>query len=172
MKSRLYKVLGLVMAIIMLAGVLPITAMAMQEFTFLNPLATIEPRVNTPLACRQGIIDILEGTGPRQLRIGLVSYHKNNNAEFPMALAEKLKDHLEEEHGPDLEVIIVTQAPGPCPTSPALGTRPGLDFLFRTIVDDDPNFIPNIAHPWNNRPDIVYDIWAERVDALIMGVAD
>ena len=54
----------LLAAVILSAFFLPVTAKATHTYRFLNPLGTVEPRLETPLADRQGVIDILNGTVP------------------------------------------------------------------------------------------------------------
>ena len=107
----------LLAAVILSAFFLPVTAKATHTYRFLNPLGTVEPRLETPLADRQGVIDILNGTGERTLRLGVAWYYKPLDAE-------------------------------------------------------PPQYIPAVGHAWNIRADIVYDTWAEKVDAIIMGVGD
>ena len=61
----------LLVAGILLGFFLPTTVGAVNTYRFLNPLGTVEPRADTPLADRQQVIDILNGTGERTLRLGV-----------------------------------------------------------------------------------------------------
>lgn len=126
-------------------------------YYFLNPLGTVEPRAETPLADRQPVIDILNGTGDRTLRLGVAWYYKPLDAEPPYAIAEMLKEKWEKEH-PGLTVELVI----PDPEAMGIGSE----------LPANDEYIPAVGHAWNIRADIVYDKWAEKVDAIIMGVGD
>ena len=126
-------------------------------YYFLNPLGTVEPRAETPLADRQPVIDILNGTGERTLRLGVAWYYKPLDAEPPYAIAEMLKEKWEKEH-PGLTVELVI----PDPEAMGIGSE----------LPANDEYIPAVGHAWNIRADIVYDKWAEKVDAIIMGVGD
>ena len=147
----------LLVAGILLGFFLPTTVGAVNTYRFLNPLGTVEPRADTPLADRQQVIDILNGTGERTLRLGVAWYYKPLDAEPPYAIAEMLKEKWEKEH-PGLTVQLVI----PDPEAQGIGSE----------IPEDPQYIPAIGHAWNIRADIVYDTMAEKVDAIIMGVGD
>lgn len=147
----------LLAAVILSAFFLPVTVKATHTYRFLNPLGTVEPRLETPLADRQGVIDILNGTGERTLRLGVAWYYKPLDAEPPYAIAEMLKEKWEKEH-PGLTVKLVI----PDPEAQGIGSE----------LPADTQYIPAVGHAWNIRADIVYDTWAEKVDAIIMGVGD
>ena len=100
----------LLVAGILMGLLLPTTAGAVNTYRFLNPLGTVEPRQDTPLADRQGVIDILNGTGERTLRLGVAWYYKPLDAEPPYAIAEMLKEKWEKEH-PGLTVQLVIPDP-------------------------------------------------------------
>ncbi|MCR4771860.1 MAG: hypothetical protein K5855_06060 [Oscillospiraceae bacterium] len=129
----------------------------MQTYKFLNPLGTVEPRQDTPLADRQPVIDILNGTGERTLRLGVAWYYKPLDAEPPYAIAEMLKEKWEAEH-PGLTVELVI----PDPEAAGLGSE----------LPADPQYIPAVGHAWNIRAEVVYDTWKDKVDAMILGVGD
>ena len=161
-KTILTKVLGILLALIMLAGTIPVSALASEEKTyyFLNPLGTVEPRAETPLADRSRVTDILYAEGERTLCLGAAWYIKPLDGEPAIALAQMLKEKWEAESAdpnhpipPGLTVqIIMASGMGEIPSSP--------------------DRIPIVGHPWNNKVDLVYDAWAERTDALIAGVGD
>ena len=156
--KKLKSVLGVLLSITMLVGPIPGTAFAQEkEYEFLNPLGTVEPRQDTPLADRQKIIDILEGTGERTLRLGVAWYYKPLDAEPPYAIAEMLKEKWEAMY-PGLTVTLVI----PDPNASGIGSE----------LPADPQYIPAVGHAWNNRADIVYDTWAANVDAMVFGVGD
>ena len=157
-RRNLRSLLGFLLAAgILLGFFLPTTAGAVNTYRFLNPLGTVEPRQDTPLADRQGVIDILNGTGERTLRLGVAWYYKPLDAEPPYAIAEMLKEKWEKEH-PGLTVQLVI----PDPEAQGIGSE----------LPADDQYIPAIGHAWNIRADIVYDTMAEKVDAIIMGVGD
>jgi len=157
--KKLKSALGILVSLAMLIGPLPVTAFAQgATYQFLNPLGTVEPRLDTPLADRQKITDILNGEGERTLRLGVAWYYKPLDAEPPYAIAEMLKEKWEAEYPPGLTVQLVI----PDPETTAMGSE----------IPADPQFIPSVGHAWNNRPDVVYDTWASQVDAMIFGVGD
>jgi hypothetical protein len=156
------KVLGLLLMIVMLAGTVPFSALAQQEKTyyFLNPLGTVEPRPETPLADRSRVTEILYAEGPRTLRLGAAWYIKPLDGEPAIALVQMLKEKWEAESSdpnhpipPGLTVELIMGS--------GMGEIPGRR-----------DQIPIVGHPWNNKVDLVYDAWAERTDALIAGVGD
>ena len=159
-KTKLVSAVGVLLALMMLVGLVPAFGTDANaeytEYQFLNPLGTIEPRLDTPLADRQSVIDILEGTGPRQLRLGTAWYMKPLDAEPTIAMGRLLKELWEGMYAPGLEVVIVRAGPGAGMSS----------------IPDSRNNIPNVGHPWNSRPDAWYDSIADRVDAVILGVGD
>jgi len=157
-KKMLKSLFGILLPLAMLAGLVSITASAQgAEYLFLNPLATVEPRQDTPLADRQKIVDILQGEGERTLRLGVAWYYKPLDAEPPYAIAEMLKEKWEGMY-PGLTVELVI----PDPNASGIGSE----------LPADPQYIPAVGHAWNNRPDVVYDTWASMVDAIIFGVGD
>jgi len=158
-RKRLKSVFGILLPLALLAGLIPVIASDQgTEYRFLNPLATVEPRLDTPLADRQKVIDILNGTGERTLRLGVAWYYKPLDAEPPYAIAEMLKEKWEAEYPPGLTVELVI----PDPAAAGIGSE----------LPADPQYIPAVGHAWNNRPDVVYDTWASMVDAIIFGVGD
>lgn len=157
-RKKLESVLVSLLSLGLLLGPFPITAFAQEtEYSFLNPLGTVEPRRDTPLADRQKIIDILEGQGERTLRLGVAWYYKPLDAEPPYAIAELLKAKWEAAY-PGLTVKLVI----PDPAASGIGSE----------LPADPQYIPAVGHAWNNRADVVYDTWAQKVDAMIFGVGD
>ena len=159
MGKKLKSVFGVLLSFALLIGPIPITAFAQEtEYKFLNPLGTVEPRLDTPLADRQKVIDILEGTGERTLRLGVAWYYKPLDAEPPYAIAEMLKEKWEAQYPAGLTVQLVI----PDPNASGIGSE----------LPDDPQYIPAVGHAWNNRADVVYDKWASMVDAMIFGVGD
>jgi len=163
--KKLKTVLGFLVSFAMLIGSIPVTVYAQdsvlvteeKEYQFLNPLATVEPRVDTPLADRSKVTDILNGEGPRELRLGVAWYYKPLDAEPPYAIARMLKAKWEAEY-PGLTVRLVI----PDPAAAGIGSE----------LPADPQYIPAVGHAWNNRPDVVYDTWASKVDAMVFGVGD
>ena len=112
MGKKLKTLFGVLLSFALLVGPIPINAFAQEtEYKFLNPLGTVEPRRDTPLADRQKIIDILEGTGTRTLRLGVAWYYKPLDAEPPYALAEMLKEKWESDYPPGLTVRLVIPDP-------------------------------------------------------------
>ena len=85
-RRNLRSLLGFLLAAgILLGFFLPTTAGAVNTYRFLNPLGTVEPRQDTPLADRQGVIDILNGTGEK---IGLTDvftlFNEDSGEEIPV----------------------------------------------------------------------------------------
>lgn len=157
-KGKILALVGVVLVLAIAASIIvPIKASAVRTYEFLNPLGTVEPRQDTQLADRQKVTDILNGTGERTLRLGVAWYYKPLDAEPPYAIAEMLKEKWEEEH-PGLTVELVI----PDPEAAGIGSE----------LPADPQYIPAVGHAWNIRADVVYDAWAENVDAMILGVGD
>lgn len=157
-KGKLLALVGIVLALAIVAAIIvPVKASAARTYEFLNPLGTVEPRQDTPLADRQKVIDILNGTGERTLRLGVAWYYKPLDAEPPYAIAEMLKEKWEKEY-PGLTVELVI----PDPEAAGIGSE----------LPADDQYIPAVGHAWNIRADVVYDTWADKVDAMILGVGD
>jgi hypothetical protein len=164
LKNRviLKKVLGLLMMLTILAATFPFTALAKETKTyyFLNPLGTIEPHYETPLADRSRVTDILYGEGNRTLRLGVAWYIKPLDGEPAIALAQMLKEKWESE-----------SADPNHPIPPGLTVQLIMGSGFGSIPAST-NQIPIVGHPWNSKTDLVYDTWAARTDAIICGVGD
>lgn len=161
-KAKLLQVLGLLLMLVLMVGTVPASAVEQAEKTyyFLNPLGTVEPRQETPLADRKRVTDILYAEGERTLRLGVAWYIKPLDGEPAIALAQMLKEKWEAESAdpnhpqpPGLTVKLI------------MGSGKG-------EIPANPDQIPIVGHPWNNKVDLVYDTWAERCDALIAGVGD
>ena len=161
-RKKLISVVGILLALVMLAGLVPVISLAeYKEYQFLNPLGTIEPRQETRITDRQGIVDILEAEGERTLRLGTTWYYKPLDADPAVALGQMLKEKWEAEYPPGLTVQIVTPDP-----SSAAGAN------MSTLPAADGPYIPYIGHAWNIRAEQVYDMIADKVDAVIMGTGD
>lgn len=163
MKNKiLTKVFGLLMMLTLLAGIIPFSALAKETKTyyFLNPLGTVEPQHETPLADRGRVTDILYGEGDRTLRLGVAWYIKPLDGEPAIALGQMLKEKWEAESAdpnhpiPSGLTVQIIMASG-------FGAVPPAN-----------NQIPIVGHPWNSKTDLVYDTWAARTDAIICGVGD
>jgi hypothetical protein len=161
LKKKLTKVLGLLLTLVMLVGIVPVSALAAEKtYYFLNPLGTVEPRQETPLADRGRVTNILYGEGPRTLRLGVAWYIKPLDGEPAIALAQMLKAKWEAESAapnnsiPSGLTVQIVMASG-------MGAIPA-----------NPSQIPIVGHPWNSKTDLVYDTWAARTDAIICGVGD
>lgn len=161
-KISLVKVGVILLLCTLAAGIIPASAVMQEEKTyyFLNPLGTVEPRQETPLADRKRVTDILYAEGERTLRLGVAWYIKPLDGEPAIALAQMLKEKWEAESAdpnhpipPGLTVKLIMGS--------GMGEIPG-----------NPDQIPIVGHPWNNKVDLVYDTWAERTDAIICGVGD
>ena len=182
-RKKLRFLLACLLTLVMLASAVPVAAFAqpLQTFEFHHPMSVVEPRFNVPLASRDGIREILFASGERQLRIGMGSYHKGNNFEAAFALALEFEEYWETRsnnpadtdvpEGLNVELIFLAPNSGPAGGVGQAGT-PGINFIYRGVVGSDPNHIPNVGPAWNNRPDVLYDAWADRLDGIIMGVAD
>jgi hypothetical protein len=161
LKKTLTKALGLLLTLIMLVSIVPVSALAAEKtYIFLNPLGTVEPRQETPLADRSRVTDILYAEGPRTLRLGVAWYIKPLDGEPAIALAQMLKEKWEAESaapsnkiptGLTVQIVMAT----------GMGTIPA-----------NTNQIPIVGHPWNSKTELVYDAWAARTDAIICGVGD
>lgn len=163
MKYKLHiRILGLLMMLIMLAGIIPLSALAKETKTyyFLNPLGTVEPLKETPLADRSRVTDILYAEGRRTLRLGVAWYIKPLDGEPAIALAQMLKEKWESE----------SEDPNH-PMPPGLTVQLIMGSGFGS-VPASPYQIPIVGHPWNSKAELVYDAWAERTDAIICGVGD
>jgi len=215
-KKKLSILLAIVLTIVMMASIFPATAFSMQTYYFLNPLGTITPRQDIPLACRSSVTDILEAEGSRELRLGVSWFRKSLDGDVALALAEMLRDYWHSASAnparTDIPAGLTVRLVYPPPpenvpiagvTGPMRPGVPGQDFVTQTTIQVTPethgcchidvdhtgiatpafdtyaafgrpyyHFIPNIGFPWNPRADHVYDQWAERADAMIMGVGD
>ena len=202
-KKKLSSVLGILLVLVMIAGFLPLeNALALERFEFLNPLGIVEPRRDIPLACRDNLIDLVNGVPgtvgrfgvvpepdvngivPREVRIGVSQYVKPLDGEPAHGVAILLANYLEAasanpartDVAPGLTVRIVF--PGNTPVGDYVPLRPpmanwgGFFGPPHGTVPANPLHIPNLGDAWNNRADLVYDAWAERTDAMIFGVGD
>ena len=152
--KKLSKVLVMLLALVMLVGMVPFSALAAEStYYFLNPLGRVEPRLDTPLAERSGVTDILYATGTRTLRLGVTWYTKPLDGEPPIALGQMLKAKWEAQSADPA----YTQIPAGLTVQLLVGAADG---------------IPSGLYPWNNKADAVYDTWAANADALIVGVGD
>lgn len=150
-KKILTKALGLLLTVVMLAGILPFAALADGEttYTFLNPLGTIEPRRDIPLADRSKVTNILYNTGTRTLRLGISWYYKPLDGEPAVALGQMLKEKWEAES----RDVNNTRIPAGLTVNVVTNLTSGL-------------------HPWNNKTDATYDNWMNNSDCVIVGVGD
>lgn len=148
--------------LIALAGIFPFSAMAQETKTyyFLNPLGTVEPQYETPLADRSRVTDILYAEGRRTLRLGVAWYIKPLDGEPAIALAQMLKEKWEAESADPNHPI-------PSGLTVQIIMASGFGAIPAPV-----NQIPIVGHPWNSKTDLVYDTWAARTDAIICGVGD
>ncbi|MDR0905219.1 MAG: hypothetical protein LBN00_03435 [Oscillospiraceae bacterium] len=154
MKKSLARVMGFLLAFVALLSIGSGCAKKVAPLTtyeFLNPIGTVEPRRDVPLAERSKVTDILYGTGARTLRLGVSWYYKPLDGEPAVALGQMLKEKWEKESKDPNN----TQIPE------------GL--TVRLTVG---GVISNGLHPWNNKTDGTYDNWALNADAMIVGVGD
>jgi hypothetical protein len=126
-------------------------AKTLTTYQFLNPIGTVEPRRDVPLAERSGVTDILYGEGARTLRLGVSWYYKPLDGEPAVALGQMLKEKWEKESGDPGN----TQIPEGLTVQLTVG-----------------GILANGLHPWNNKSDNTYDNWAANSDAMIIGVGD
>lgn len=168
MKQKLFfKTVSILLVFIMVASIAPLqTAFALQPFEVLNPLGTIVPRRDIPLASRQGVVDILEGTGERTLRLGVTWYMKPLDGEPAVALGEMLRDYWEalsaDPYYTNIPEGLTVQI-----VRPLTAISDGFSSLPTSS-----DYISPVGHAWNNRADMIYDHFAENLHAIIMGVGD
>ena len=162
-RKKLMSVLGLLLTLVILLGLVsvPITVLAQEnEYVFLNPMGVVEPRADTPLADRQGVIDILNGEGTRTLRLGITWYYKPLDGEQAVVLGRLLKAKWEAEYGPGLTVQLIT--PDPNQSASYYSMLPG----------ENSGYIPYMGHAWNIKAECVYDFFKRKCDAMIIGTGD
>ena len=137
-----------------------------KTYTFLNPLGTIEPRRETPLADRSRVTNILYGTGTRTLRLGVTWYTKPLDGEPAIALGQMLKEKWEKESADPAN----TKIPAGLTVDLRLGQ--GDNYFSFPASPPSPNSIYAGLHPWNNKTDATYDSWERNADCIIVGVGD
>ena len=143
--KKFKNILGCALALLLLAGLMvPLASVPAQAsdytLTVLNPLGTLVPRQNLPLADRQPLIDKLEAGGADgPVRLMVLSYDKNLDQHQTWALSIVLKQELERLY-PGTTVELTTSDPPGGPVTWGV-VPPAWNWADRGSV-------PRLGSPW------------------------